>query len=99
MQLLLRLREEPSHGGRDALPVLCFFGDLFASDAAERIKLGAAIGFRNSPLGVDPAALPQAQQSGVDGALVEGDGVTAHLLDARVPCRTSDLSSPIGDSC
>jgi hypothetical protein len=46
------------------------------------IEFGFAVVVRSPPFGRDPALLLEANQRSVDGALIEEDGVAAHLLDA-----------------
>lgn len=69
------------HAG-DALPVLGFGGELFASRAGDGIKARAAIVAGHAPGRHDPAALHQARERGVYGALVELQDVSADLFDA-----------------
>src|SRR2546430_2692607 len=79
----LRLRfEEAIHDGGHALPAFCGADELPASATGNGVEAGAAVIFGFAPIGADPAALLQPQQGGVDGALIEHEGVTAYLLDA-----------------
>src|ERR1700677_339710 len=79
LRLLAGRGEEARHSGGAALPVLGCCLDLLAADAAQRIKLGPAIGFRHPPLRLDPATRLETQQRGIDGALVEAESVSTDL--------------------
>ena len=64
------------------MPVGGVFGELFAATLGDGIKLGFAIVVGGAPFGGDPAALLEADERGVNGALVEQDFVAGDLFDA-----------------
>src|SRR6185437_1060672 len=69
------------HGGH-AMPVLRFAGELLCARAREGIKARAAIIFRNAPFRANPAALFEADERGIEGALIELEHIVRHLLEA-----------------
>ena len=74
--------QHESNGGGKALPVGLFALELFASGARERIVPGATIVLAGAPLGLNPALLFEAVESGVERALLDLEDVAGNLLDA-----------------
>ena len=74
--------EDADHHVRQSLPVGGVFLKLLAAAAGDGVELGLAIVVGGAPFGVDPSALLEADEGGVDGALVEQDLVSAGLLNA-----------------
>ena len=64
------------------MPVGGVFRPLLPAGAGDGVVLGFAIVVGGAPFGGDPAALLEADERGVDGALVEEDFVAAGLFDA-----------------
>src|SRR5436190_7596635 len=81
----LPLAVQPQHAAdytRDPLPAPGFTRQLFAAGAGDRVKLCSPVAVRRAPFRLDPALLRQAQQRGVDGALVQPKQIMADLLDS-----------------
>ena len=77
-------REHAIHHAGEALPVAGVGGKLASAGFGDGVELGLAVVAGGAPRGTDPAALFEANQGGVDGALIEQDLVAADLLNA--PC-------------
>lgn len=75
---------EPRHRGGDALPVLGLLLDLLSPAARQRVELSTASSFRDAPFALYPSSLPQAEESWIDGPLVETERVRTDLFDP--PC-------------
>ena len=69
------------HGG-DAPPVLGFGVKLFAAGFGDGVEAGFAIVFGSAPLGGDPSLVEEANERGVDRALIDLERFFADLLDA-----------------
>jgi hypothetical protein len=67
---------------RDAMPVLGFGLKLFAAGFGDGVEAGLAIVFGSAPLGGDPSLVEEADEGGVDRALVDLERFFADLLDA-----------------
>src|SRR5687767_6135187 len=65
----------------ELFPARCFLSELASSRGRERIEPGTPVVLRRSPLGVDPSALLEAAQGGVQRALVHRENVARDLLD------------------
>ena len=65
-----------------AFPVRGVGGKLFTAEGGDGVKLRLAIVVGSAPAGGDPTALLEADESSIDGALVEKDFVAGGLLDA-----------------
>jgi hypothetical protein len=76
------LREDPAHDIGEAAPILRIARQLLPAAAGDGVVLGLAVVVRGAPRGGDPAAVLQTDERGVDGALVEQDGVARDLLNA-----------------
>lgn len=74
--------EDAVHEGGEAAPVGDVAVELGASGDGDGVELGLALVVGDAPLGGDPTALLEADEGGVDGALVEEDFVAGNLLDA-----------------
>ena len=74
--------EDAAHDHREAMPVGGVFGPLLAAALGNGVVLRLAVVVGGAPFGGDPAALLEADERGVDGALVEEDFVAADLFDA-----------------
>src|ERR1041384_7782480 len=74
--------QEELNGIGVALPGADFAGELFASGGGEGVELGAAVVLGRAPLGVEQAAILEAVQRGVEGALVDLEDAARDLLDA-----------------
>ncbi len=74
--------EDPAHDGGQAVPVGGVPFELPAAGAGDGVELGRTVILAGAPLGGDPPALLEADEGGIDGALVEEDLVAAGLLDA-----------------
>src|SRR5579864_2836033 len=79
---LLCARKQLGNYRRHALPAFGFSSELFFAGACQRVVAGAAIVFRSAPLGRNPAALFEAQECGVERALIQLEKVFGNLLDA-----------------
>src|SRR5580698_9326339 len=75
------LQNFSDHAG-DAFPVFGFGGELFLAALGDRVKLRFAIIFGDAPGSGDPLFLDETNQAEVDGALIDGEGFGADLLDA-----------------
>ncbi len=60
----------------------CVGCELAAARLGDGVELGLAIVARGAPFGLDPAALFETNEGGVDGALIEKNFVSADLLNA-----------------
>src|SRR5690348_13650696 len=76
-----RAAQEAPHERGHAFPTLGLRQQLFASRARQRVKLRLAVILRSAPFGSNPAALLEAQQGGIERALVKLEQVFRNLLD------------------
>src|SRR5688500_14899056 len=73
--------EDLRHGRGVAGPRARLGAELGAAASGEAVVLGAPVVLREPPLGLDPAALLQAVEGGVEGALLDAEGVVGRLAD------------------
>src|SRR5260370_16218665 len=74
-------QDAPDHG-RQTLPRFGLPRELCAAAPRNLVIPGPPVVLRRAPRARDPAAVLQPEQRGVDGPLVQHDGVPADLLDA-----------------
>ena len=60
----------------------CVGCQLAAAGLGDGVELGFAIIAGSTPFGLDPAALFETNEGGINGALIEKDFVSADLLNA-----------------
>ena len=78
----MRHGEHATHHVRESLPVGGVSASCLRPALSDGVELGLAIVAGGAPLGRNPSALLQADERGVDGALVQQDFVAADLLNA-----------------
>ena len=79
----VRQPQHPHHHARKSVPSSAACGgQLLPAGPRDRVELRLAVVVRRAPARRDPAALLQAEQRGVDRALIELQDVLADLLDA-----------------
>src|SRR2546430_17527272 len=66
----------------EPLPVGLFSLQIFAPRRRQRIKLRPAIVVRLAPLGLDPSALLEAMEGGIQRSLIHLEHFLRHLVDA-----------------
>ncbi len=76
------LRQQTVENARHLAPAVGFFLESFEAGFGDGVVLGLAIVFGGAPVGVDPAILLEAQQGGVEGALVDAEQIAGDLLKA-----------------
>src|SRR4051812_13410989 len=59
-----------------APPCRGFVGELFSSGGAEPVELGAAVVLGRSPRGLDPAAVLQPMEGGIERTLIDLEHAT-----------------------
>jgi len=69
-------------GGREQLPTFLLVGELLAAEGSETVELGAAPFLGGSPLAGDVAAILQAVEGRIQGALIDFENLTGDLPDA-----------------
>jgi len=69
-------------GGREAVPLIEFDGELFLTGFGEGVELGDAAGFGGFGFGVDPTLLLETVEGWVERALLDEEDVAGGLLDA-----------------
>ena len=82
------MQDSTNHPG-NSLPVFRLDCKLLFSTPGNRVKPGLTIVLRCSPLRINPALLLQPQQRVVHSALVQGQNILTHLLDA--PCNPKSM--------
>src|ERR1017187_953739 len=88
--LLFRGLENQRHGGGEPVPIRRFGLELLASQTRQRIEFCFAAGFGFAPLGLQPSALFEAVEGGIERPLLHLQDVARDLLDAlrdAVPMR------------
>src|SRR5215469_16667536 len=79
--LAFRQVEHAAHDAGDLLPILGFFVELPATRRGDGVELCLAIVVGDTPTRLDPAALLEPEQRGVDGALVHLEEIAADLFE------------------
>lgn len=74
--------EDAADYASDAVPVLCFGLELLAAGFGDGVEAGFAIVVGSAPFGGDPTFMCQADERGVDRALIDLESFFADLLDA-----------------
>jgi len=74
--------EDQSNSAGEPLPIEHFGLQLFPALAGKGVKLGFATRVCLPPIGVEPAAVFEAVQSGVEGTLLELKEIFGDLLNA-----------------
>jgi hypothetical protein len=64
------------------LPVFCFRGQALATTRSDLVILGFPIAVGRAPFGVDQFALLEANERGVNGALIKHEAIRPDLFDA-----------------
>src|SRR6185295_19774393 len=67
---------------RKPLPILLFDDELFPTRARQLVELRALVVFRNVPLRLDPPALLESVQSGIQRSFLDLKSVPRNLCDA-----------------
>jgi hypothetical protein len=78
--------EKARHGGGCPFPVLGLHLDLLPAKLAQGIELGTAASLGGAPFRLDPFPLVKPEQRGIDGSLVHGQRVAAHLFNPPRNC-------------
>jgi hypothetical protein len=75
--------ENARHERGHAIPVVGFGAELTAARGGEAVELGLAFVVGLSPLGGDKALMLQAEERGIERALLNGELIAGDLLDAQ----------------
>src|SRR5262245_22751777 len=78
----IRQPQQPAHHAGDSFPVLRLVGGLLPAGAGNGVVLCLSVGVGLAPGRRNPTALLEAEQRGIDRALIELEHVLADLLDA-----------------
>src|SRR5262245_14756518 len=78
----IRQPQQPAHHAGDPFPVLRLLGELLPPGAGDGVVLGFPVVVGSAPARRNPSALLEAEERGIDRALIELEHVLADLLDA-----------------
>jgi hypothetical protein len=80
---LLLAFEHECHRGGEAIPLVHFFAECFPSVRGERVVARAAIVHGGLPGALDPAAMLEALQRGIERSLIDVESSAGDLLNAE----------------
>jgi hypothetical protein len=75
--------EGGAHGGDEAIPAVLFFAKAFSAGGGEFVILGAAVVIGGAPTGFQETLADEAEERGVEGALLDEQRAAGDLLDAE----------------
>src|SRR6185503_20605195 len=75
--------EDERHRLGEATPLIDFFAKRFASRLGQRVVARAPVVLGRLPITLDPAAVLEALERGVEGSLIDLESAARDLLDAE----------------